>query len=458
MAVTIAEALRQIKSDVAHVLERKSIEAACRAAEHAWRDRVLDPATTVEAFVQQILHGNLACQHLVRLVKLPCTEEAYSKARTRLPQAVLDRVLQDVTKRCHGSVQDDGLWHGHRTYLVDGASFSMPDTLELRNYFGQPGAQKKGCGFPVAHWLALFHAGSGMLLRWVTSPMRTHDMSQVGKVHPALSAGDIEVGDRAFCSYAHLAMLQARQVHGLFRVHQRQIVVFRKGSRVANKIKQTGKAKNLKGLPSSRWLKRLGVNDQLVEYVKPKQKPKWMSTKEYARLPETLVVRELRYRIQLRNCRVYEVTLVTTLLDADKYPASALAELYRQRWDIEIIFRHLKQSLRMDVLRCKTVAGVLKELTIYGIVYNLVRLVMCVAARRQHVPVQRISFLDAVRWIASARPDEELPDLVINPLRPDRSHPRVRKRRPKQYPLMTKPRAVLKKEMEKKVQKARELP
>ena len=141
--------------------------------------------------------------------------------------------------------------------------------------------------------------------------------------------------------------------------------------------------------------------------------------------------------------RTRTVTLVTTLLDGEAYPLAAMAELYGARWRVELNLRHLKTTMKMDVLKCKTVEGVLKELTAYAIVYNLVRVVMVEVARRQGVDVERISFVDALRWLAQARPGEELPELVVNPERPGRYEPRVRKRRPKQYPLMTKPRSEL---------------
>ncbi len=156
-------------------------------------------------------------------------------------------------------------------------------------------------------------------------------------------------------------------------------------------------------------------------------------------------MRELRYRIDRPGFRVREVTLVTTLVDAEPYPVEALAELYRGRWEIEVNLRHLKTTMKMDVLRCETVAGVSKELLMYALVYNLVRLVMLEASHRQGVAVARISFVDALRWLASAQPGESLPALVVNPDRRDRVEPRVRKRRPKQYPLMKKPRSELRK-------------
>ena len=170
-----------------------------------------------------------------------------------------------------------------------------------------------------------------------------------------------------------------------------------------------------------------------------------MTAEDYAALPETLTVRELRYAVGRPGFRTRTVTLVTTLSDAVLYPPEALAGLYGVRWRVELNLRHLKTTMKMDVLKCKTVEGVLKELTVYAIVYNLVRVVMLEAARRQGVDVERISFVDAMRWLVEAKPGDELPELVVNPERPGRYEPRVRKRRPKQYPLMTKPRSVLRK-------------
>ena len=137
--------------------------------------------------------------------------------------------------------------------------------------------------------------------------------------------------------------------------------------------------------------------------------------------------------------------MVTTLLDPVAYPAEALAELYLGRWHIEVNFRHLKTTMGLEVLHCKTVAGVLKELYVFAITYNLVRLVMLEAADRQGVPLDRISFIDALRWLRDAQADTRLTPLVINPQRPNRIDPRVLKRRMKEYDLMTKPRHALRK-------------
>ena len=168
-----------------------------------------------------------------------------------------------------------------------------------------------------------------------------------------------------------------------------------------------------------------------------------MTAEEFAALPESIRLREVRYTVGRPGYRTRQVTLVTTLVDAGRYSAESLADLYGARWRVEQNLRDLKQTMGMDVLKCRTVDGVLKELAAYAIVYNLVRLVMGEAGRRQGVLAERISFVDAMRWLVSARPDDPLPVLIVNPVRPDRFEPRVRKRRPNQYPLMTKPRAEL---------------
>jgi IS4 transposase len=182
-----------------------------------------------------------------------------------------------------------------------------------------------------------------------------------------------------------------RKLHGVFRAHQRQIIDFHPG----RSYNRPGRPKK-KGRPSSRWLKSLGVRDQLVEYFKPKQRPVWMSPEDYAALPKAIIVRELRYRVPSGPYRTREVTLVTTLLDAESYPAAELATLYGQRWRIETNLRHLKQTMKMDVLHCETVPGVVKELTVFALVYNLVRAVMYEASQRQEVAVERVSFADAL--------------------------------------------------------------
>lgn len=436
---SIPQALASLKSAITDSVPAELIEQLCRDLGHRWRKRDLDPVVTVHLFLQQILHGNTAITHLRHLSQRDFTPSAYCQARLRLPRSLYQRLQRAVADRSQADGDDpDTRWMGHRLFLLDGSSFSMPDTEELRAYFGQPTGQAEGCGFPVAHLMALFDARRGYLLEATAQPLFTHDLSQVAGMHARLEPGDVLVGDRAFGTYAHLALCQQQGIHGLFRAHQHTIVDFRPG-----RPHNAPGRKVIKGLPRSRWLKQLGPQDQWVEYHKPRECPEWMTPEQYAALPERITVRELRYRIGCPGYRTHEVTLVTTLLDAEKYPAAELARLYGLRWGVETNLRHLKQTMKMDVLKCETVEGVQKELSMFAVVYNLVRRVMEEAGRRQGVEPNRISFVDAWRWLQQARPGDALPELVVNPDRPGRVQPRVKKRRPKKYKLMTRPRAEL---------------
>jgi hypothetical protein len=441
MRAKIAQAVQHFKQSWSQELEDEAIERACQEAGHSWRDRKLGPVTTVRLFMLQILWGNTPCNHVPRLAGLDVTGSAYCEARGRLPLEVLQTLLTQCTTRMAECVRETGRWLGHRLFIADGSSFSMPDTDQLREHFGQSGQQKQGCGFPTAHWLALVHFGSGLFQKVVTSPLRTHDMADVPQLHPELEADDVLLGDRAFCSFAHVALLVVRSVHVILRAHQKLLIDFTPGRPHAHPAQ--GKSDAKKGLPRSRWIKKLGSEDQIVDWLKPVNVPAWMSAEAFAALPETLRVRELRYRIARPGFRVRDVLLATTLLDAEVYTKDHLAEAYGLRWTIETCFAHLKTTMKMDVLRCQTVRGVTKELTMFLLVYNVVRMTMLEAARRQSVPADRISFVDALRWLANAQPGDELPELVVNPQRPGRYEPRARKRRPKEYDLLTKPRAVL---------------
>ena len=443
MFVKIATIVKQLQQNWARELDEGAIRRAFRDVGHQWRERKLDPVTTVRLFLLQILSGNTACNDVPRISQLDVTGSAYCEARKRLPLEALQVLLARCTRRMMESAQGTGKWLGHRLFIVDGSSFSMSDTQDLQEHFGHPGAQRQGCGFPVAHWLALVHFGSGLLRKVSASPLRTHDMSRATRLHPSLEANDVLLGDRAFCSFVHLALLAARQIHAVLRIHQQVIVNFRPH----RKHVQPGggkKPRSRKGLPRSKWIQKLGSQDQIVEWFKPKRCPVWLSDSEFAALPETLRVRELRYRVSRPGYRTREVTLVTTLLNADIYTPDELAKAYRLRWTVETSLRHIKTTMKMEVLHCQSVDGVLKELSMFVLVYNMVRMTILEAADRQQVAPDRISFVDALRWLRNARPGEELPQLVVNPSRPDRDEPRVRKRRPKSYPLMTKPREQLK--------------
>jgi hypothetical protein len=451
---SIAASIARIKQDALGALDRGVIEKVCAEFGHSWRDRELDPATTLALFVQQVVHGNVPCSEVRHLAgDKTFTPSAYCQARARLPLAVVQSLLKRV---CDAAMiatrQPNHLWLGrHRVFHIDGSSFSMPDTPELTRTFGQPDGQKPGCGFPVAHLLVLFHAQTGLLLDAWASRLRTGDITQVAKAHAQLSAGDVLIGDESFTSYAHLAMLMKLGLHGLFPLHRKRIVDFTKGR--PHSIAGGGRDR-VAGMPRSRWIKSLGREDQLVEYFKPQELPSWMSREEYDALPASIIVRELRRTVRRPGLGSVTLTMVTTLVDPATYSAAALLELRLRRWDVETDLRHLKITMNMDVLHCKTEQGVRKELAVFCLVYNLVRVVMLEAARRQEVPVARVSFADALKWTRHARPGEALRTLVINPSRPDRPEPRCKKRRPKQFDLMNKPREVLRRRLKKQRKKA----
>jgi hypothetical protein len=442
MCPNIARAIERIKQNVAAVLSAESIEQACRQVGHQWRQRDLGPAQTIWAFLLQVLHGNTAGNHVLRLARLCCTDAAYCNARKRLPLAALECLLRQTAEAVQSCVTVP-LWHGHRTFLIDGTGISMPDTKSLRNHFGVPGMQHPGCSFPVAHLLALFDAATGLLIEAWAGPLRTHDIKHAAKLHPELAAGDVLVGDTAFASYAHLALLSRQKLFGVFRMHQKQLVSFRQDRRLTGKLPRGTKATHA----ASRLLRKLGRFDQIVEYARGTKKPTWMSTEDWAALPKTLWVRELRYWTHQPGFRARFVTLVTTLLNGDAYSLEDLADLYGRRWGVETNFAHLKTTMKMDVLHCQTVEGVRKELLMFAIVYNLIRLVMLEAAAKQGVPLARISFIDALRWLDEACTHQPPLALIVNPERCGRYEPRVKKRRAKEFLLMKLPRSKLRKQL-----------
>jgi hypothetical protein len=430
---TLRTTLEQVKQQFHEFLCPTMILQVCQKHQYRFRQRVLGPVETLVAFCVQVLHGNVACHALRHWLGSDVTDAGYCQARQRLPLAIYQDVMRRVSQTVGREIQTQQ-WKGRRVCLVDGSTFSMPDTLELQEHFGHPSGQKDGCSFPVAELLVMVHWTTGLIVDLCTMPWRDHEQSKVGDLHPCLEAGDVLVADRGFCSYGHIARLHRRGVDLVFRLHQRQIVDFTPGRPHA-----VGKKERQRGLPRSRWIRTLGQTDQIVGWTKPSTCPTYLSREVWAKLPEEVTVREVRYRVETAGYRTREITLVTTLLDAQTFSSEALAELYLLRWRIELNFRDLKTTMGLEVLKCKTVQGILKELTIFALIYNLVmRLRFRVALAIGLCPA-RLSFVDTLRhvrvqgWTVPQR-------LVINPERPGRRHPRVVKRRAKPHPLMTKPR------------------
>lgn len=438
--VHINHLLGQVKDELQDLLAAETIFEHCRAVGHRWRRSPLNPAMVIHLFIVQLLEGNTACSHLRLLSDRSFTASAYCQARQRLPLKVITRLARYVAQAMESLCDASARWHGHRVWRVDGTGVSMPDTPALRSCFGQPTVQPEGCGFPVASLVARIHAGTGMILDMVIGPLVRHDMRLAPKLHERLKPGDLMLADRGFCSYAHLALLAQHGLNAVFRQHQRRHVKFKHERRREGALS----TRRRNGQRNTELVRELGENDQIVRYFKSTTpKPKWMSRDEYDALPEQIEVREVRYRIKRSGFRTRTVILVTTLTDEQTYPEKEIAELYGDRWQVEVELRDLKTSLGMDVLHCKTVEGVLKEIWMFALVYNLVRLVMLQAAARQRTPPDRISFTDALRHLRQFGLTDLNRDLIVNPARPGRVEPRVIKRRMKKFPLMVHPRGKL---------------
>lgn len=455
----VSSILTRIANDLEQYLPEESVLAAFRAAGHAWRERQLGPVRTLHLFILQVLACNTAMAHLRHMAGEVFSLAAYCQARARLPLEALQALLRDSSAAmraaadravCNGGNPVAGLWHGLHAYLVDGSSTITPDTPDLQKAFGQPTGCKEGCGFPVPKLLALFDAFTGMIVEMLGFPLYTHEQSKVWMLHPLLKCGDLLVGDRGFCSFVHLAMLRTRGVHACFRCHQRQIVDFRARRKSRNQRNREDKNRR----PRSRFVRRLGQRDQIVRWQRPPQAPAWMTREQWVAMPEWIEVRELRYTLARNGQRTHGVTIATTLLDEGLYPKDDVAELYGLRWRVETRFSELKTTLKMRKLKSKSPEGVMKELAVYCLVYNMVRTVTVAAGLRQKVDPERISFIDALRWLLLAEPGAPIPDLIVNPLRPNRHEPRVIKDLQDTYQKMSRPRADLRKELKKQAEGA----
>lgn len=442
-------ALAGVRSGAHDLLPPDRIDQLARAADHRFRNTTLTPGNTLRLFARQVACGNVACSAVRHLAGADFSDSAWCQARSRLPVDLIRRVhrgVVDAARRELDLAADTGdgsyRWHGHRLYVVDGTSDSMPDTPALRSHYGVPSGCREGLGFPTSHLLLMMDHRSGLLIDCADSPLNTSDVSQTPPMHRHLRAGDILLADVAFAGWGHLALMLQANLHAVMPVHHRRIVDFtpRRGHAHPGKGKGAARA----GKPRSRVLRALGVQDQLVEYFKPVEKPAWMSPPQWLSLPESITLREIRRTVKRDGFRPITVTIVTTLLDLEQYPADELIELRLTRWMVETNIRHLKITLGMDVLKCKTPEGVRKERLMFLLVYNLIRIVMLRAARAQGVNVNRLSFADTLAWLRLGDTGSAPPELKINPLRKTRLEPRVLKRQKKEFPYMTAGRSELK--------------
>lgn len=431
--VSIRARLERVKADPMSVIDPQLVEHACREVGHRWRDRVLDPASTLRVFATQIAHGNTAISHAIRLAGGGFTESAYCQARARVPLAAVQAMFDASVADARG--QERGRWCGRRVALIDGSGISTPDTPELRARFGAASGCAQGCGLPLVHLLAVFDAGDGRLLGMHASPASTHDLRHARELHPALAGGDVLVGDRAFCAYVHLARLREIGCDGVFRVSKAREMPF-----PAKRGERTRKGYNRHRAHEPILVELIAEDDQVVEIVKPHNRPGHLTAEEFARIPGKMIVRAVRYSAQGRGVRARQITLLTTLTDAEQYPARALAELYLARWRVEVNLRHLKRTMGMDRLKCRCADGVMRELLMFAMIYNAVCRRRSIAAAHAEVDPVRVSFVDTLRAMLTS-PPEPGPDPKVWPLRPPRIQPRQLKRLHSDFSVMTRPRS-----------------
>lgn len=419
MADHLRSALGRVKAQAAKQLPIDvDVDQLATQVGHQWRARVLTPAVTVQMFLLQILNGNVAITALRHLAQVAIVASSYCEARARLPLALFTQLFDVVAKQAASVTRDTAatLLNGRRVLLGDGTTFSMPDTHALRHHFGYPPGQRQGCGFPVGKLLGVIDALTGVVVTAMGCPLFSHEAREMLSLHPLLRKGDILVADRAFCSYVQIALLLQHGVDVVMRLHQRRPV---------------------------QWAK-----DRLEVWTPAPRRPDWMSQAMWSALPQELSMRIVRYTVPRKGYRTRVVYVATTLLDPLAYPIETITRLYGHRWNIETCFNQLKTHAKMNTLKCKEVQGVIKELIMYLIAWNLVRMTMAKFAQAAGVSVWRVSFIDTLRLLCVLL---QMPvtagtplRLLINPDRPGRWEPRKLKRRLKEYVLLKEPRQNLK--------------
>ncbi len=439
------------------VLSERTVEQALKALNFVWLDRVYSPLVTLWVFLGQVLSQDHSCRaavarliaHRVSQGLSPCSAEtsAYCQARKRLPDKFYSDVALKTGQALDDKSDDRWLWKGRRVLAYDGSTLSMPDTLENQKAYPQPPQQQPGLGFPLMRIAAFFSLSSGAVLEFAMCSYSGKGHSELGMLRQLwdfLRPGDVVLSDRYMCAWYEILLMKQRGIDSVTRLHHCRTADFRRG-------------------------KRVGKGDHIVQWRRPGRirKINWQSQKQ---LPEWLLIRETRVQVQQPGFRSQNIIVVTTLLDAEEVTASDLADLYRARWNAELDFRSLKQTMQMDILRCKTPELVRKEIWTHILAYNLIRTILAQAASKHDIEPRTISFKGAVQTLEAFQPllaiqgdrswehrlhlYNKLLDAVATHRvadRPDRFEPRQRKRRQKKYDRMMKPRNVLKREMLKRL-------
>ena len=419
-----------------NVLPAQELARAVQEEVGVWRDRRYAPLVALRLFVEQVLHADHACQDAVvryaseRVAQgeaqVSLSTGPYCNARKRLPLGLVERLGKSVGERLEGASTAAWKWRGRLVKIVDGTTVTMPDTEENQARYPQHGVQKPGLGFPIARLVALVSLGCGAVLNWAMGPYKgkqTGEDALFRLLYGSLVKGDIVLADRYHCSYFTVAVLYLMGIDVLTRQHSRRVTDFRRGQ-------------------------RLGKRDHLVVWERP-ARPEWMEQELYAQIPEELVVRE---------AKVAQWVLVSTLIDPVQVSKEELNALYVQRWHIELDLRAIKTVMGMEILRCKSAPMVQKEVGAFFLAYNLIRAAMAQAAACAKLLPRQLSFCGAKRMVNSfmdllrGRAARGLIQmfaylrgaiaLLLLPHRPNRVEPRAVKRRPKPHRLLTELRNV----------------
>ncbi len=428
------------------ILSGDVIEQALTAPQVCWVDRVYTPLVTLCVFLGQAMNADHSCRaavarliaHRVARKETACSAEtgAYCQARKRLPEGFFSQIARQTGRGLDDNIDSRWLWKSRHVYIFDGATVSMPDTVENQQAYPQAPQQKPGLGFPLARIAVIFSLACGAVLDVGICRYAGKGQSELALLKQMWSIfqpGSIMLADRLMCAWAELVMLKQRGVDSVCRFTSHRKADFRRG-------------------------KRLGKDDHIVTWLKP-NKPRTMDTRIFNSLPDSLTIRECRMQVAQPGFRVRVLVIATTLLDHVQYPPSELADLYRARWNAELHLRSLKQTMQMDVLRCKTPELVRKEIWTHILAYNLIRTIMAQAATTHDLEPRSISFKGAIQsleafqpmialkgeddtshcmWLFHALLDAIATHRVAD--RPGHIEPRYKKRRSKRYAEMIMPR------------------
>ncbi len=448
------------------VLPSQIIEEVIDELGIKYRNRLYNPLVIIWSFLSQVLDTDHSCKNAVsRIIAYLVGENqerpsedtgAYCKARKKLPELLFKKLLERSSQNLEKEVDKKALWHGRHVKSIDGSTVSMPDTPENQKAYPQHSSQKEGCGFPLAAIGVLFSYCTGAVMGITIDTWSTHDINLARQLTEYLEVGDIILGDRAFCAYSDICLWMHQGFDLVSRLHQGRVLKGKK--RPKHTIIEDSNNKNRKKKKS-----RNAPHDRLILWEKPKTKPEGISQKDFDSLPKELVLREVHAYICIPGFRTKEIIVVTTLLDAIEYPAHDILQLYDDRWEAEVNLKHIKTTLGMDILTSKTPGMVRKEIYTYLLAYNLLRTIMYQAGARFNRDSIRFSLQATRQHFNNFIPEiihktkvkgQKIYTIMLETvadsyqkLRRGRVEPRVKKRRPKAYPLMQEPRRILRAKM-----------